>query len=216
VDVDIDLGDCRLAGTVGDLYGNNHVTVSYSSLGAKHRLAGWLDALALGAGAPDENWTVHTVGRYRSTGKFALVKPVGEPEALQILRDLVDIYRRGQREPLPLPPKTSLAWAEEHQHRVRGRDADPDAKAWAEWQTPPFNDTGFPREDEDAWHVRAWGEQAPYRVLASQLRADEAAYEERRATDPHVVLPEHRLGHYAWRLWGPLLSDERELVRGIG
>src|SRR5690606_39405898 len=52
VDVDIDLGDQRLTGTVSDLYGNNLVTVSYSSLAAKHRVAGWINALALAAGAP--------------------------------------------------------------------------------------------------------------------------------------------------------------------
>ena len=149
LDVDIDLGDRRLTGTVGDVFGNNLVAVSYSSLGAKHRLAAWLDALAL-------------------------------------------------------PIKTSLAFAEEFAIGVRsggGGQTDPDAKASAEWVTPRFNDSGFPKEDGDQWHVRAWGEQAPYDLLAAPLLAGEEGE------------APHRLGHYALRVWSPLLSVE--LVRGI-
>src|SRR5690606_23891847 len=69
LDVDIDLGDRRVTGTVDDLFGNFLVTVTYSNLGAKQRLGGWLDALALGAGLPDENWTIHTIGKHRSGGQ---------------------------------------------------------------------------------------------------------------------------------------------------
>lgn len=214
LDVDIDLGDCRVTGTVSGIFGNAVVPVTYSSLGAKHRIAGWLDALALAAGHPDENWTVHSIGRFRSGGKVAMVKPIGEPDARAALRDLVDLWLTGSREPLPLPLRTSLAWAEEFQHQLRGRDADPDAKALKEWWTPRFNDTGFPREDSDAWHVRAYGPTPAYDLLRTPLRPEEAA---RTLVGPEEAdAPTHRLGHYSWRLWGPLLSDDRELVRGIG
>lgn len=212
VDVDIDLGDVRLTGTVPEIHGNALVRVSYSSLGAKHRMAGWLDALALAAGAPDENWTVHTIGRHRSSGKFAMVKPLPADDAARWLRDLVEVHRQGLREPLPLPLKTSLAWAEEFSHVLRGRDADPDGAAVREWHTPPFNDSGFPREDDDAWHVRAFGPQAPFSLLTQLVRPDDTAHPSVAADLP--ALP-HRLGHYAWRVWGPLLSGDRELVRGI-
>ena len=113
LDVDIDLGDRRLTGTVGNVFGNNLVAVSYSSLGAKHRLAAWLDALALAAGQPDENWTAHTIGRWGRSGRRALISPMTDDDARTHLRDLVDVMERGQREPLPLPVKTSLAFAEE-------------------------------------------------------------------------------------------------------
>ena len=76
-------------------------------------------------------------------------------------------------------------------------------EASAEWVTPRFNETGFPKEDGDQWHVRAWGEQAPYDLLAAPLLADEA----------HDGPAPHRLGHYALRVWSPLLATE--LVRGI-
>jgi exodeoxyribonuclease V gamma subunit len=209
LDVDVDLGDRRLTGTVGDVFGNNLVTVTYSSLGAKQRLAAWLDALALAAGRPDENWTAHTIGRHRSAGRSAQVSPLTEHDARGWLRDLVDVFERGQCEPLPLPVRTSLAWAEEHRLLVGGGSGDPDAKGRAEWVTPRFNDSGFPREDADGWHARAFGERAPYSLIASPPRDDEAF--------PHGEGPEppHRLGRYAWRVWGPVLTSGHELVRGI-
>ncbi len=82
---------------------------------------------------------------------------------------------------------------------IRGGNGDPDARAAKEWESPRFADGGFPREDRDPWHVRAYGEHPPYAVLATPLRDGET-------TGPH------RLGHYAWRLWGPLLGERRELL----
>lgn len=203
LDVDIDLGDRRLTGTVGGVFGNNLVAVSYSTLAAKHRLAAWLDALALAAGHPDENWTAHTIGRWGRSGRRALVSPMPDDQARARLRDLVDVMERGQREPLPLPVRTSLAFAEEFRigEQAGGGNVDPDAKARAEWVTPRFNEGGFPKEDVDQWHVRAWGEAAPYDLLAAPLLGDE------EGPAPH------RLGHYALRVWSPLL--DHELVRGI-
>lgn len=203
LDVDIDLGDRRLTGTVGNVFGNNLVAVSYSSLGAKHRLAAWLDALALAAGHPDENWTAHTIGRWGRSGRRALVSPMSDDEARTHLRTLVTVMERGQCEPLPMPIKASLAFAEEFAIAERG-EGDPDAKARGEWVTPRFNDTGFPKEDGDQWHVRAWGEAAAYDLLAAPLLPDEAVED---GPAPH------RLGHYALKVWSPLLSHE--LVRGL-
>jgi exodeoxyribonuclease V gamma subunit len=202
LDVDIDLGGGRrLFGTVGDVWGNNAVSVSFSNLGAKHRLAAWINALALGAGLPDENWTVHTIGKHRSGGQVSLIGPLAQHEAQQWLRDLVALYDAGQREPLPLPVKTSLAWAEELRRVRAGSDGDPDVKGRSQWETPRFNDSGFPNEDADTWHVSAFGEHADYSLLASPCRSGEDG--------------PHRLGHFAWRLWGPLIDGGHEQIRGI-
>lgn len=203
LDVDIDLGDRRVTGTVGNVWGNNLVAVSYSSLGAKHRLAAWIDALALAAGHPDENWTAHTIGKHRTGGQVAMIRPLAEHEARDWLRRLIDVYDRGQCEPLPLPVKTSLAYAEDYRFAMTGRDAQPDVKADREWTTPRLNESGFPREDQDPWHVRAFGEHPPYTLLTAPLRGDESG-----------PAP-HRLAHYAWLTWGPLLSDGHELVRSL-
>jgi exodeoxyribonuclease V gamma subunit len=177
------------------------VSVSFSNLAAKHRLAAWIDALALAAGAPDENWTVHTIGKHRSGGQVQLIGPLAQHEAQECLRSLVALYDAGQREPLPLPVKTSLAWAEEQRRVLAGSDGDPDARARAEWETPRFNDAGFPKEDADAWHVRAFGEHADYSLLTTAPREGEVG--------------PHRLGHYAWRLWAPLIDGGHEQVRGL-
>ncbi|QSR29162.1 exodeoxyribonuclease V subunit gamma [Nocardioides sp. S5] len=202
LDVDVDLGGGRrLSGTVGDVWGNNVVSVSFSNLAAKHRLAAWIDALALAAGAPDENWTVHTIGKHRSGGQVQLIGPLAQHEAQEWLRGLVALYDAGQREPLPLPVKTSLAWAEEHRRMLAGSDGDPDVRARAEWETPRFNDAGFPKEDADAWHVRAFGEHADYSLLTTAPRTGEDG--------------PHRLGHYAWALWAPLIDGGHEQVRGL-
>ena len=203
LDVDVDLGDRRLTGPVGKVFGNNLVTVSYSNLGAKHRLAAWIDALALAAGLPDENWTAHTIGKHRTGGQVAMIAPLPPHDARAWLRDLVDVVERGLCEPLPLPVRTSLAWAEDFRYALRGRESDPDARADREWTTPRFDESGFPKEDSDTWHVRAFGEHAPYSLLTAPPRDDE------------VGPAPHRLGHYAWRLWGPLLTEDHELVRGL-
>ena len=202
LDVDIDLGGGRrLSGTVGDVWGNNAVSVSFSNLAAKHRLAAWINALALGAGLPDENWTVHTIGKHRSGGQVQQIGPLAQHQAEQWLRDLVALYDAGQREPLPVPVKTSLAWAEELRRVRAGSDGDPDVKGRAEWESPRFNDSGFPKEDADAWHVRAFGEHADYGLLAAPVRDGESG--------------PHRLGHYAWRLWSPLIDGGHEQIRGL-
>ncbi|WP_322920787.1 exodeoxyribonuclease V subunit gamma [Nocardioides renjunii] len=202
LDVDVDLGaGRRLSGTVGDVWGNNAVTVSFSNLGAKHRLAAWINALALAAGLPDENWTVHTIGKHRSGGQVQQIGPLAQHEAVQWLRDLVALFDAGQREPLPLPVRTSLAWAEEWRRVRAGSDGDPDLKGRAEWETPRFNDSGFAKEDADPWHVRAFGKHADYTLLAGPAGAGEDG--------------PHRLGHVAWRLWGPLIDTGHEQVRGL-
>ena len=202
LDVDIDLGGGRrLSGTVGDVWGNNAVSVSFSRLAAKHRLAAWINALALGAGLPDENWTVHTIGKHRSGGQVQQIGPLAQHEAQQWLRDLVSLYDAGQCEPLPVPVKTSLAWAEEFRRVRDGSDGDPEVRGRAEWETPRFNDSGFPLEDADRWHVRAFGEHADYTLLTAPSRAGEGG--------------PHRLGHYAWRLWSPLIDGGHEQIRGL-
>ncbi len=190
LDVDVDLGGGRrLTGTVGDVWGNRHVTVTYSRLAAKHRLASWLDLLALSAGHPDESWTAHALGRGRSATTVAEAGPL-DHRAGQWLRDLVDLYDRGMREPLPLPVKTACAWAEE---RLRGSGQEWRAKR--DWETDRFSPTGIPGENADAAHVQVYGVDAAFDVLTGPPRDDE-----QWSNAPH------RLGQYALRLWGPLLD----------
>ena len=190
LDVDIDLGGGRrLTGTVGKVWGNRHVTVTYSRLAAKHRLASWLDLLALSVGHPDESWTAHALGRGRAATTVAEAGPL-DHRAETWLREVVDLYDRGMREPLPLPVKTACSWAEE---RLKGGGQE--WKAKRDWVTDRFSRTGIPGEDADPAHVQVYGEHAPFEVLTEPARPDESW-----SNAPH------RLGQYALRLWGPLLD----------
>ena len=64
VDVSVHLGGDRwLRGTVPQVYGDRVVAVTYSRLAAKHRLASWVQLLALSASDEDRSWTAHTIGR---------------------------------------------------------------------------------------------------------------------------------------------------------
>ncbi|HYO39782.1 MAG TPA: exodeoxyribonuclease V subunit gamma [Nocardioidaceae bacterium] len=198
VDVDVDLGGGRrLTGTVGSVWGNRLVMASYSSLAPKHRLRCWVDVLALSVGHPDQNWTGHALGRRGQNTAHALVGPL-DHRAEQWLRDLVDLYDRGMREPLPLPVKTACAYAEAARQQ-RGR-ISPIERATREWETDRFSPHGIKGEDADAAHVQVFGEGAPIQSLLTPPRVDE-----QWNTEPH------RLGRLAVRLWEPLLSGAEKV-----
>jgi len=201
-DIDVEIAGTRLTGTVSSVFGNDLVTVGYSNLGARQRFAAWIDLLALSVGHPDESWKSHAVGKFRSGAQRALAGPLDQ-HAEVWLAELLDVYRRGMCEPLPIPVKTTLAYAEESARLRMGVDADPDAKAARAWVTDRFNDFGIKGEDADPWHSRAFGELAAYDCLTGPARDDETFND-----------GPHRLGQYAWRLWSPLLTGA-ELVRSF-
>ena len=106
-----------------------------------------------------------------------------------MLKDLVALYDTGRREPLPLPLKTSCAWAE-----ARHNDDDPVAAAEDKWKTTSFH----AGENDEPAHSRVWGRNAPLeKLLGAPRRGEEVSGEETR------------LGALAMRLWLPLLTDER-------
>ena len=107
---------------------------------------------------------------------------------MEVLRELVAIYDAGRREPLPLPVKTSYAWAV-------ARDAGDDPVQAAEYR---WRSGLYPGEDALPAHVRAWGNNAPLSALMTPLRPGEEFDSE-----------DNRLGAYACRLWLPMLRAER-------
>ena len=62
-DIDVDLGDRRVTGTVAPVYGDRTVSVTYSRLAAKHLLQAWISLVALGAQRPEREWEAYCVGR---------------------------------------------------------------------------------------------------------------------------------------------------------
>jgi exodeoxyribonuclease V gamma subunit len=117
------------------------------------------------------------------------VRALGQPQepAVDLLRDLVAIYDAGRREPLPLPIKTSYAWA-----CARHEGGDPEREATFRWKSG-----NYPAEDKDPAQVRAWAANAPLRDLMQPLRPGE-----------EVDGETHRLGAYSARLWLPMLRAE--------
>jgi exodeoxyribonuclease V gamma subunit len=187
-DIAVRLGGGRtVSGTVNRVFENRIVEVSYSRLAAKHKLQAWISLVALAAGHPDREWTAVCVGR-GSKDTIEVCALCAPPGAVAVLRDLVLIFEAGQREPLPLPLKTSYAWAE---RRHRGKD--PVKYASSTWASSNFHDG----EDGERAHVRVWGAKAPFDVLLGKPRPGLEAAGEDTA-----------MGALAARLWLPLLASE--------
>ncbi|MDX1888161.1 exodeoxyribonuclease V subunit gamma [Mycolicibacterium sp. 050158] len=188
-DVDIDLGNGRrLTGTVSPVFDDHLVSVTYSRLDGKHLLAAWLPLLALTAQHPEREWSAICIGRARR-GSTPTERALGSPHepAVGLLQDLVAIYDAGSREPLPLPVKTSYAWAS-----ARMEGGDPEREAAFRWKSG-----NYPGEDADPAQVRAWGANAWLKDLMKPLRPGEESDGET-----------HRLGAYSARLWLPMLRAE--------
>jgi exodeoxyribonuclease V gamma subunit len=195
VDVAVDLGGGRrLVGTVPEAYGDRLVPVTYSRLGAKHRISSWVQLLALAASDDDRSWTAHTIGRPHSRSREAVATSLLGPldhTAITVLRDLVALRDHGLRAPLPLPLKSSLAYA-----RARRTHADvPDAlvKAGYDWK-----DSRFPGEQSDAAALKIYGR------LGEPPEVGDAP-----PTGEEFPGETGRFGALAMRLWSPMIEAER-------
>src|SRR5271165_6053843 len=192
-DVDVDLGSGRrLTGTVTDVYGDRVVSVTYSKLTGKQLIQAWINLLTLTANYPAREVTAVCVGR--STDDTAAARALTSPrDSKAVLQDLVALYDAGRREPLPLPPRTSFAWA-----AARHAGRDPRFKGNSEWTSHP----GKPRENEKPAPAEAFGYRAPLDVLTVPTRPGE-----------DVAGEDTRLGAYAARMWLPMLRAERNPPR---
>lgn len=186
-DVTIDLGGRLLSGTVTDIFDRRVVKMTYSKLGPRPQLEAWVSLLALCADAPGRGWSSGAVvrGTRNSVERVAFVAP---EDPLTLLRDLVALYDAGMESALPLPLRTSFAWAD-------GRRAGGAARAGAYAKTRWESDR-FPGECAQPAQVAVWG---PDLSLADLL-----AVPPRAGEDPSGEGT--RLGALALRLWGPLLE----------
>ncbi|HEX3929821.1 MAG TPA: exodeoxyribonuclease V subunit gamma [Nocardioides sp.] len=195
VDVAIELGEGRrVVGTVPEAYGDRLVPVTYSRLGAKHRIASWVRLLALAAFDGDHNWTATTIGRPHSRSRGAVATSLLGPldhSALDVLRDLVALRDRGLRAPLPLPLKASLGYA--RARRTHADVADALLKAGYDWR-----DSKFPGEQSDPAALKIWGLlDEPPDVRAAPGDGEGFAGET------------GRFGALAMRVWSPLVAAEQ-------
>ena len=194
VDVKVPLGSGReLRGTVAGVHGTALVSVTYSKLGPKPQLAAWISLLALAAAHPDREWTAVAVGRGEpGRPQSATFGPLPRATALRHLLELVDLFDRGLREPLPVPLKTSMAYAVASAKMSGVEQALADAKR--SWTTVKFHG-----ENADAAHTVVWGAAASF----EQVLSTEPAEQEKWHGEPT------RLGELSLRLWAPLLAHRR-------
>jgi exodeoxyribonuclease V gamma subunit len=198
-------GDRRLTGSVSGIRDCVLLSVQFSRLNPRHRLAAWIRLLALTAHDPEQPFEAVTIGRapYNSYAEVAVsrIPPLDDdPDARRKraqgeLAALIELRDRGLREPLPIAPATSAAYAAAAR---TGDAASAAAAAEREWQS------GFnrPREDAEPEHVRAFGAE----LTLAQLMELPPSPDESGAGWP--VDERSRFGRYARRLWEPLLNVE--------
>jgi exodeoxyribonuclease V gamma subunit len=186
LEINLDLGSGRsLLGTVPDVIGDTVVTLQYSRVRPKQRLAAWVRVLAATAMHPDRPLRGLVVGRCRDSKKkvtWAVVEPLGDTAderrkvALDLLDDVLRLYDEGLCEPLPLYCRTSGFWAAADHEGADGEDVA--RKSW-------FTSWEIPNEDRDAAHVLVLGGIAPFEDIFTD-----------------------RFCQVARRLWTPLLDRE--------
>ena len=154
-------GGILLTGTIGGIEEGILGDVTLSKLKAKRRLGAWVRLLALTAARPETPWEAVTVGMHptikgaRGVSRFGDLG-TGEAErstrALACLEVLVDLFRRGMREPLPIFCESSAAYAVALRDGKDTRDAIGAAAA-------KFNNGwSFDGEIEDAEHRFVFGD----------------------------------------------------------
>ncbi len=192
----------RLTGTVSGWYAepSRAVTATYSSVRPKQRLRAWVTVLALAAAGHSEA-TGELVGQLRrgrrpAVGHFTY-GPVPQDLARTLLGQLVDLYDRGMRAPLPLGVQTACAFAESFQ--ASGDEDSALFDAARKWHTSTGAFTMRGEQDEPAF----------VRVLGPGVRLTEiagtAAEDEQWAAGVRT-----RLGQLALRVWQPLVATDVE------
>ncbi|HEV7725833.1 MAG TPA: exodeoxyribonuclease V subunit gamma [Modestobacter sp.] len=187
VDVRLDVGGRELSGTVNGVRGDAVVSVTYSSLSARHRARAWVGALALGA--TEGAGRAVTVGRAGNRARTSTIVAPADPRAA--LADLIDLFDRGTCEPLPLATKTSAAYAA---GRLGGGTVEQAMEsAGREWRS------SFGGEREDRHHVYVWGDGVALPDLLDAPPGDGEGW-------PGETT---RFGALACRLWAPVRDAER-------
>jgi exonuclease V gamma subunit len=108
----------------------------YSKFKPTHRVAAWLDLMALAATDPSRSWRSLAVSRPERLGADPTINDLvpssvdeGTSSASEVLAVAVDCYRRGMTEPLALFP--TFSWYLYHGKSPRGR-----------WHGYPFPEDG--------------------------------------------------------------------------
>jgi exodeoxyribonuclease V gamma subunit len=212
VDVRLQLANGRrLVGSVGGVVEDRLHAVRFARVSPAHRLAAWVRLLAVTA-ATGRPATAVTVGRRRGGGAGATVAtagPLPAASAAQLARDeldaLVALYDRGMREPLPVYPETSAAYAAfvaEPAPPAGSRAADQRAR-----RRLAVRDTWQGR-----WRVRGENEAQEHLLVLGGQRTFRELWDVPPADDEHgdgwSEEAPSRFARYARRWWDLLSSHE--------
>lgn len=155
LEIDLRVDGVRLTGLLRDLWPLGQVAAQYSRLGRQHELKHWIRHLVLNAACGRRRTVL--VGRppdgSEAVREIVSWRPVADPE--RELASLLELYRIGQRYPLPLFRRSSRAYAEALRHgHSHARALDVAAREWTN-----FNGLG----DGDEPHVeRLYGGRPPF------------------------------------------------------
>jgi exodeoxyribonuclease V gamma subunit len=202
-----------LAGSVTGIVGSALWTIRFARVSPADRLASWVRLLAVTAADPERLETAVTVGRGRrgsdAGATVATIGPLPAASAQQFARDelaaLVTLFDRGMREPLPLYPETSAAYAayvaeptpSAGTREARAREAR--RRAVVERWQGRFR---VPGENAAAEHLLALGGQRSFNDMWSvPPLADESG-------DGWAEQAPSRFARYARRWWDVLLRYE--------
>jgi exodeoxyribonuclease V gamma subunit len=168
--VRIDVAPFRLTGQLTGIRRNALLRWRPSGTKPKDLLSIWVEHLALlcmrsqgdASGYPGESLYVGYIAKGEKVEQ-KWFGPVGDPAA--VLRDLLDLYRKGLCEPIPFFEKTSFAFAEA-KWKHRAKSTDEDEAVWKareaarkEWETLEYSTVDG--EGDDPWNRLAFGKVRP-------------------------------------------------------
>lgn len=195
LDVAVDLGERRVTGAVSRVLDTALLDVSYGRPGARAELRAWTQLLALTVDRAVEGrpWTATVVGSSTRGVEGCRLGPVDPGLARELLTDLLRLLDLGRTAPLPLPPKTSRAWAERWLRSAAtdaaARRGQAMAAARAVWEGDRF-----PGERSDGWWRRLHGAESTVADLLRPVAGGD--------TDLPALAP---------RVWAPLLDHRSPL-----
>lgn len=177
-----------VVGTVPGVRGSTLASVTFSRLGAKHRVGAWVQLLALAVAHPQQSWSSAAIGKGQDGPRTERVERVDPERARAVLADLVALRAEGLREPLPLFGKTSERYVADRPRRTTRQAFDTARRFFsADWG-----------EGRDAAHVLVWGRDRELDdVAGSPIGAG-----------PDAGGESTRFGELAVRLWRPLREAE--------
>lgn len=158
-EVCLDIDGSILSGEINDLWENGHVLyrpgkvkkISYVDL-----IRSWIKHLALCASCPDQSW--QTIFVYRDgVRRYPFISGAREE-----LKQLFELYRFGQRQPLPLFAKSSLAYAKKIWTGKGGTVEQALAAAGKIWNEGDFI---TPPECKNPYLAAVYGDRDPVREI---------------------------------------------------